>query len=318
MHFYHIGLPGILRWWLFNFTKAEGAGFIFFSLIFSWMLFIPLTAGILSTGYLALFGEEQELVYLGHKDKSLGTYYDLHDKNRTIISGYDVDNTYNLSFEPIYRINYFAKDRGHDNQVGEKENRFTLYYFTGTLMFILAFGVFSMGSAHAMAYQPYKAKFGDSGDLQGDGNESFDMILTKLHLGKGHLVVMVFGGLILGVVFQANVPDERVGPKVNTIPSVIKEGYTTSAIPVAFNKHYKTVRRSNSSGSSSSETVDTGYRFASFMFTKQFDLPVYVSYRFHIDEFPELANQIQHNIAMHREMTIVIGRDLRIGRISDR
>lgn len=297
---YKISIWNIIGWWYRNSSQNESVWVFSFIFFFTFLLvFLPLT-GLINTAHLSLFGEKQTLVYLGHPEDSVGRFYSLNDSAREPFQGFDVDRQYNHGFGDIYKTMHFIKDPGTEKSVGVRTNRFHPYAILGTLFFGLAFLIPLMGAVHVLAYPAYQALHGSSGVLQGETFAAFDNLLSQLHLTRASAAIFSFTCLILALAFMMMMPRNQAGGRVQTLPPAIHIGSIIRGQPLALQIKYNKIKRSDNHY----DTVDSGYRFAPFEFTHDFDPAVYATLYFDSRKHPELEDSIQSHIDNRSTMTV--------------
>ena len=299
-HTYKTPVWKIIAWWYQNSLQSDSIWIFTFIFLFTFFLvFLPVT-GLLNTTYLSLFGEKQTLVYLGHPEDGVGRFYRLQDLKKQAFQGYDVDRHYNHGFGDIYKTMQFIKDPGAEKSVGIRTNRFHPYAILGTLFFGLAFVIPLMGAIHVLAYPPYQSLHGASGIIQGETFVAFDSLLGQLHLSRASAAIFSFGCLLLAITFMMLMPKSQVGRSVQALPSSIHAGNIIRGQPQAVNIKYDKIRRSDNHY----DTVDSGYRFATFLFTDRFDPAVHATLYFDTRKYPELEDRIQSHINNRSTMTV--------------
>jgi hypothetical protein len=312
-YFYHLSLWDVTRWWAFNFYKVDNLGAYAAGLFFCMLVYSMTFSGYINTVYLGLFGENQELVYLGHSKNNISVYYKRNDISKTLLSNYDVDITYNYSFDTLLRPQLFRKDRGTTNTVGTKANRFTLLSFIGITCAMISVLLATAIILHPFALKAYAASPTDiTLPITNDPLTTFDHIIGQFHIKRGTYILLIFGFLFGFLGFVLAAPGQKHGARVEALPYSIKPGSVIHGVPNEIKPKYIKRRKATSKNSTDYETVDSGDRYVNFEFTEDFSRPVYVATLLHAGQRNELQSKVENNIKGKVPMRVIIGDDLDI------
>jgi hypothetical protein len=315
-YFYHLSLWDVVRWWAFNFLKVENVGAYALSLFFGILVYLLIFSGFANTVYLGLFGEKQELVYLGNSQENTGAYYKRNDVHRTLLTGYDTEIVYNLSFDNLLRSQLFKKDSGTKNTVGTKNNRFTFLSYlsiTCAMGFVL---LAALGIFHTFAFQVYAANPTSVMLPHSEGAMvAFDSIIAHFHLTRGTYFLLTIALLLCFMGFaMANMSSgNKPGRRVEVLPSTIRPDSVIQGIPVEIKPLFVQRRRALSSSSSIDyEWVDSGDRYVNFKFSERFTQPVYVAAIIQAEDRRDLIGEVKENLSYNKPMNVKVGEYLNI------
>jgi hypothetical protein len=312
-YFYHLSLWDVTKWWGLNFYNVDNLGAYAAGLFFCMLIYSMSFSGYLNTVYLGIFGENQELVYLGNSKQNIGVYHKRNDIKKELLSSYDVDITYNYSFDTLLRPQLFRKDRGTTSTVGTKANRFTLLNFIGITCAMISVLLATAIILHPFALKVYAVSPTDIAlPITNDPLTTFDHIIAQFHLKRGIYILLIFGFLFGFLGFTLAAPGQKLGERVEALPYSIKPGSVIYGVPNEIKPKYIKHKKSTSSNSTDYETVDSGDRYVNFEFTEGFTRPVYVATLLRANQRDELQSKIENNIQGKIPMSVKIGDDLDI------
>lgn len=312
-YFYHLSLWDVVKWWALNFYKVENVAAYAVGLFFGLLVYILTFSGFANTLYLGLFGEKQELVYLGHSKESTGVYYKRNDTNKTLLSAYDVDIKYNFSFDTLLRPQLFKKDAGTTNTVGTKADRFSLLSFIGITCAMASILLAATGIFHPFALKVYMANPTDIIlPITDDPMIAFDHVIAQFHLTRGTFFLFVSGLFFCFLVFSWAAPGQKLGERIEALPYQIKPGSIIYGVPNEIKPRYIKRRKAASGNSVEYETLDSGDRYVNFVFTDGFTKPVYVATLLRANQRAELRDKIENNIQGNMPMGVKIDDNLEI------
>ena len=312
-YFYHLSLWDVVKWWTLNFYKVENIGAYAVGLFFGLLIYILTFSGFANTMYLGLFGEKQELVYLGHSKESTGVYYRLYDTSKILLSAYDVDIKYNFSFDTLLRPQLFKKDPGTTNTVGTKADRFSPLSFIGITCAMASILLAATGIFHPFAFKVYMANPTDIAlPITNDPMIAFDHVIAQFHLTRGVFFLLVFGLFFCFLGFTWAAPGQKLGVRVESFPNSIRPGSVIHGIPNEIKPRLVRRKKSLSSNSSDYEWVDSGDRYVNFTFSEGFTRPVYVASLLTASDQHEVLSKVEDSLRSNTPMTVKIGEDLSI------
>ena len=176
-YFYRLSLWDVVRWWSNNYSDVNNSSFYFIGLIFIALFIFFTFSGLLNILLLGLFGEKQEMVYLGNSKQNTAVYYDINDNLKKPVSNYEMDNEYNFTFDSLNRSQSFIKTPGSTDSVGTKSNRFHILSITAVILGVIVFSMAGAAFFNAFVYPVYLANPTDV-ILPTDGAEiAFDSII---------------------------------------------------------------------------------------------------------------------------------------------
>jgi len=309
-YFYHLSLLNIVFWWFKNHKSVRSRGAYLMGLFFVFLLIIVLFSGLMNIIFLSIFGERQELVYLGHSKEAIAVYYDKDDLSRKTFSGYDVDKNYNYSFDNLFRAQTFIKPPGFENEVGAKKNRF---HIIGLIAILLGSGLLVMVSTaffNTLVHPVYKDKPTDI-DLPSEGAQlAFNRIIARYGLSEKQYYGGVFIIFIVWVGFLLSIPENSMSEPLLSIADNIRPGAQVAAVPVDLAIRY--VRQRHSSSSNDYHMVDSGERYVTFEFNKGFEVPVYVTTIIDLEKYTKQIPFIEQSIGNAAPMQVLVNDDLSI------
>lgn len=312
-YFYHLSLWDVAKWWVVNFYKVDNATAYAVGLFFGLLVYILTFSGFANALYLGLFGEKQELVYLGHSKESTGVYYARNDTSKTILSAYDVDIRYNFSFDTLLRPQFFKKDPGTTNTVGTKADQFTVFSFIGITCAILSIMLAAVGIFHPFAFQVYAASPPDIMlPITNGPMIAFDHVIAQFHLTRGIYFLLVFGLFFSFLGFRWAAPGQKLGVRVEAFPYSIKAGSVIHGIPNEIKPRMIRRKKSLSSNASDYEWVDSGDRYVNFTFSEGFSRPVYVGTIIQASDRHALLSKMEKNLNINMPVAVRIDDNLGI------
>lgn len=309
-YYYNLSLWDIVRWWSGNYSNVNDAGFYFIGLFFIYILIFLTFSAFINILYLGLFGEKQDLVYLGHSKQSTAVYYNINDVEKKLITAHDSIIKYNYSFDDLYRAQTFIKDPGLENSAGTKSNNFHILGLLAVCVGVIVFTLAGAAFFNVFVYPVYHANPTDV-NLPTEGAEiAFDSILARYNLTQEWYYGSVFVLLFVWVGFMLATPKNKLSAPVIPLPTYIRSVEIIEGIPNEIKIHYIKVPRSGDSDSY--DKVDSGKRYITFEFIKGFTHVVYVTTLIDKNKQPELVEKIEHKINHKLPMTVIINDDLSI------
>lgn len=309
MHYYHLPLWDVVKWWALNITKVDNALPLFLGLFFSLLVYYLSVSGLVNILVLSVSGEKQNLVYLGHANENKAVYYDKDDLSKKIITGYDVEKTYNFSFNNLYTTQTFLKDKGSDG-VGTKENRLHLLSFASSIIGFIAFTLTTIIIFNIFIHTAYVANPTDVILPVKDALSAFDTIALNFQLTRSGYFLLMGGLILLWLGFSIATPKNKVSKPLYSLPTDITSKSSIMGVPVEISTRYVKERRTTDSNSY--DNVDSGERFVNFKFTKAFQDTVYVTTLIDLDTHANQIDEIYLNIKEKRSMELNLNEDYTI------
>jgi len=309
-YFYNISLWNIVRWWASNHSEVHNSSFYFIGLFFILLFLFFSFSGFINILLLSLFGEKQELVYLGHNKQSTAVYYDMHDFDKKTMSGHDYDIKYNYSFDDLFRTQRFVKDPGSSDRVGTKSNRIN---FLGFITVSLSVVVIIMAGAaffNVFVYPVYNANPTDVAIPLEGAELAFDNIIGRYGITRGWYFGCLFVLIFVWVGFILLMPKNELSKPVISLPVSIISGNTIEGIPKEIEIRY--LKRRRSGNSDTYENVDSGERYITFEFNERFSHPVYVTTLIDLATHNDQIDMIRRNIEDKRPMKLNLSDSLKI------
>lgn len=310
LYAYQLSLWDITRWWFSNAGKVENFGAYLLGMFFSFIVLSMSFSGFVNTFYLSLTGKNHELIYLGHHKESQALYYKINDVSKTPLSGYDVDQKYNFSFDPLFRSQIFKLDPLMPDSIGTKSNRFKLAGFISVILSIILFLMVFLPYFNALGHAVYIATGRDTGLNTESAMLAYEQIIARLNFSKGLyyglIPLLLFSWMASVVAMSKNTMSERL----ISLPHSISPGNIVQGIPVAMNVRYVERKRFPESSSNQYETVDSGDRYVIFKFTQGFSQPVYVTTIINSTSHPKSINTIKKKLTAHEFVSVLIDESL--------
>lgn len=305
---YNQTLYGLASWWINNFSTTEDAyaRVIAFTILF--LLFsLPVTS-LINTIFLGVLGKRQTLVFLGYSSKSVAMYYRLDDDNKTVFSGYDYEREFNYSFNDINRLQSFIKMPFAKNTTGIKKHHLHPNSIVSRIMFSVFLCLPALAVIHAIALPAYMPIANAELVLTGDSMASFDQVISIFYLDRNSSTALFFGSLFLAIFFSKKHQNDEAGKMLKALPENIAARNIITGKPLKiehiFDKQYDSFKKSY-------VTFDTGFRCVTFEFGDRFNPPVYVTFQFDKNKYPDLSDQVKANIksaaTMEMEVTGKLG-----------
>ncbi|MFK5949308.1 MAG: hypothetical protein QM500_11135 [Methylococcales bacterium] len=132
-------------------------------------------------------GEKQELVYNSQCNESTAVYYGFYDINKQPFSGYDIEKSYNFSFDNLYRSQIFRKDPGSTDNIGTKANRFHIFSYLSVTIGLLVFCMAGSAIYNTFIYPVYISAPTDVNLSFDCAQNAFDQIISGFQLSRGWL-----------------------------------------------------------------------------------------------------------------------------------
>jgi hypothetical protein len=308
-YFYKTSLLSVLSWWGENFSSIDNKPFYFIGLFFSLLILYIAVGSIIQPISLAFNGETHNMIYAGNSNENSSILY--HEKDLKLEPvAYTHFSSPALTFKAIYSITKFSRDKG-TNDIGAPTE---MYSFKNSFLFLwITFAclpiMFAVG--HAFAY-PVLADCELNNFHRLDMKSAFENVFSthgftikRLAIFSGSLLCSLFVLLPLLGGIGTNLDKS----KCLALPIQIKPGHKLNAIPV---NSFREITKRSSNTSSHMSDHDTGFRYTTFKFEEEFQVPVYVAYRYHYKYCPDFEALSRKYIDQEIPMQLQILDDLSI------
>jgi hypothetical protein len=296
----------MMGWWRKNWRRQNHIGMVIVFTLLAILFTSMVTSGALNRAYLAVVGEDHELVYIGNPRAGFSHYISLDDLSAVplqTLGEYD----YNTSFNSIYRTETFRKDRGHHG-AGVRLSEFHVTYLIANVLMALAVYIFLACMLHIVAHPVSKAAAGENVEMASVDN--LDKFLRRWNLSKGKLGALFFGSLPLAMLFILFTPASSLGHRAIPLPASVVPGSELRAIPVSISVETERYRRDSSDDQI--RYRETGYINLVYQFTEDFEFPVYVSARYQKEHYPGLYEEMKAHIKERRPMPVRVQEGLTV------
>ncbi|MDH5217189.1 MAG: hypothetical protein OEX19_05820 [Gammaproteobacteria bacterium] len=315
LHVYNVQTWRVLLWWVKSFLfSGNGAtlGALVAFVVFGAFLVFSF-GSLLNSIYLGVFGEKQELVYLGNVTKNTSVYCTVGDYKRKTFQGHNPDTEYNTSFDDLYRLEVLLKDPGSEEKVGLKPNRASFFGLVAGALLLLMFALLFTIPIHAVTYPAHLELI----EKLSSGNvsvfDSYDKYMGRYGLTVG--VTLAMSGVLLVLFLIVNLalmPKSKLGNRLHDLPRVVVPGNTIIGKPVE--QIVETKKTKDEHGNNKS--YDTGFRYVMLLFDWEFPINAYVVMKYHKDKYPGLQQNIDKLIHDRKKYEVMINDKLEIVPIS--
>lgn len=300
-YIYNLSWVKVVPWWFKNHGEVEsgvlGASIIavFFALFAVWVTFGHMT----QTAYLLAFGEDHKLIYLGNHAEGKSQLIQTTQRGEQEVIKTSYRDHYNYSFDTIYTQAIFEREQG-TSRIGSAKEAYSLYTVVRSAVFLTLFSLILIAAIHALIHPVASQLQSLAIPSDMDALQSFDEIFRPLGGSVLRFSIAGFGILFLLAFVLIIAPSSEYGPRVKSLPSGYISQATVVGMPIVQKRKISTSRLP----SGGTRDTDTGYRDTVFRFDQGFPEPVFVTLRYHQNDYPDAEISISQNIDQGRSMQL--------------